>query len=240
MRIGELARRTGVQASTLRYYESKGLVAPVERTDAGYRSYGPDAIARVQLIQRAQRIGLRLSDIRDLLQEFGTGDSSRMREILEDRFVHLEREVARLVVQRHELQALLDELRDGGSASRDGVLSRLTTHVCLDPSGVPRLGTTFQRLAQRFDCALADADSVIAGLAGGHYHVWETARGYAVLAVDPDQDTRRALTELVAREERCATHPTPRLKDHRDGVLLYVHGDAAFLYASLFVHLDES
>ena len=49
--IGELARRTGVSVRTLRFYADRGLVAPAARSDAGYRLYDEDAVARVALVR---------------------------------------------------------------------------------------------------------------------------------------------------------------------------------------------
>ncbi len=65
-RISELARRTGVPASTLRFYEQAGLL-PAERTGSGYRMYGEDAVARLELIASAKQLGLPLEEIRELL-----------------------------------------------------------------------------------------------------------------------------------------------------------------------------
>ena len=47
MRVGDVARRAGVSADTIRYYERLGLLDPPRRTAAGYRLYGPDALERV-------------------------------------------------------------------------------------------------------------------------------------------------------------------------------------------------
>ena len=49
MRIGELSDQTGTPATTLRYYESVGLLAPPRRSSAGHRAYPPDAIERVEV-----------------------------------------------------------------------------------------------------------------------------------------------------------------------------------------------
>ena len=61
--IGEVARRSGVAASALRYYEDRGLIAS-ERTGAAHRRYPRAVIRRVAFIVFAQRIGLTLEEIR--------------------------------------------------------------------------------------------------------------------------------------------------------------------------------
>lgn len=64
--VGELAERSGVATSALRYYEERGLIAAT-RTPAGHRRYGRAAIRRVAFIVFAQRVGLTLEEIGDEL-----------------------------------------------------------------------------------------------------------------------------------------------------------------------------
>jgi MerR family redox-sensitive transcriptional activator SoxR len=64
--IGEVAERSGVATSALRFYEDKGLIQP-ERNDAGHRRYPRAVIRRVAFIVFAQRIGLSLEEIGDEL-----------------------------------------------------------------------------------------------------------------------------------------------------------------------------
>jgi DNA-binding transcriptional MerR regulator len=66
--IGQLAAKVGMAPSALRYYEEAGLLTPAARTDAGYRLYGPEAVARVKFIQRASALGLKLSEIHLLIE----------------------------------------------------------------------------------------------------------------------------------------------------------------------------
>lgn len=64
--IGEVAERTGVATSALRFYESEGLVA-AERSSGGQRRFHRDALRRIAFIRVAQRVGLTLDEIRDAL-----------------------------------------------------------------------------------------------------------------------------------------------------------------------------
>src|SRR5215831_16950674 len=64
--IGELARRTGLASSALRYYERAGLLSPTARA-GGRRHYGPSSIERVALIQLCQDAGFTLREIRALV-----------------------------------------------------------------------------------------------------------------------------------------------------------------------------
>ncbi|MDA9525473.1 MerR family transcriptional regulator [Bradyrhizobium sp. CCBAU 11434] len=66
MKIGELSRRTGVSVRMLRYYEGEGLLAP-QRTNAGYRDYGPEAEETVRRIKMLGSAGMKLETIQQLL-----------------------------------------------------------------------------------------------------------------------------------------------------------------------------
>jgi DNA-binding transcriptional MerR regulator len=65
--VSMLAKRAGVSAGTVRYYDRAGLLPPTARTPAGYRQYGEDAADRVRFIKGAQRLGLRLREVAELL-----------------------------------------------------------------------------------------------------------------------------------------------------------------------------
>ncbi|MFE2418056.1 MerR family transcriptional regulator [Streptomyces hokutonensis] len=65
--IGELARRTGLTVKTIRFYSDRGIVAPKDRTPAGYRLYGVDAVARLDLVRTLRELGLGLSTIRKVV-----------------------------------------------------------------------------------------------------------------------------------------------------------------------------
>ena len=64
MQIGALARTSGLAASTIRFYESKGLLPPASRQANGYRDYSPQAPALLALIASAQQAGFTLDEIR--------------------------------------------------------------------------------------------------------------------------------------------------------------------------------
>ncbi|MEV6055895.1 MerR family transcriptional regulator [Streptomyces sp. NPDC052107] len=65
--IGELARRTGLSVKTIRFYSDQGLVVPASRTPAGYRRYGPEAVARLALVRTLRELGLGLEVIRRIV-----------------------------------------------------------------------------------------------------------------------------------------------------------------------------
>lgn len=67
MKISELAKRTGLTPSTIRFYESKGLLKSVGRLSNGYREYPLEAVAILSIIINAQQTGFTLDEIRQVL-----------------------------------------------------------------------------------------------------------------------------------------------------------------------------
>ncbi|MFJ4318952.1 MerR family transcriptional regulator [Streptomyces lavendulae] len=65
--IGELSRRTGLTVKTIRFYSDRGIVPPTDRSPAGYRLYGPDALARLDLVRTLRELGLDLAAVRQVL-----------------------------------------------------------------------------------------------------------------------------------------------------------------------------
>jgi DNA-binding transcriptional MerR regulator len=71
LRVGELARRTGLTVRTLHHYDEIGLLRPSRHTGAGYRLYTARDIARLQQVVSLRQIGLSLEEIRDCLDRPG-------------------------------------------------------------------------------------------------------------------------------------------------------------------------
>ncbi|MGP3990152.1 MerR family transcriptional regulator [Streptomyces sp. 3N207] len=93
--IGELARRTGLTVKTIRFYSDRGIVVPADRTPAGYRRYGPDAVARLTLVRTLRALGLGLDMIRQVVnRELTLGD------VAEQHAAALEVQIATLRLQR--------------------------------------------------------------------------------------------------------------------------------------------
>lgn len=66
MTIGKLAKQTGVSTDAIRFYETKCVLLPAGKSEAGYRLYDTTAVRRLQFIKHAQHCGMTLSEIRQL------------------------------------------------------------------------------------------------------------------------------------------------------------------------------
>lgn len=73
MPIGEFARRAGVAASALRFYEAQGLLPPAHRRAGGQRQYPRSALRRVAFVRAAQAVGLSLAQVRAALADLPDG-----------------------------------------------------------------------------------------------------------------------------------------------------------------------
>ena len=100
MTIGEVAERTGMATSALRFYEREGLVTPVTRTAAGYRLYDDEQVARVRFIRQAQHLGLSLPEVDELLTAADCDDPVPARDRLRHLVAH------KLVTARQQIDDL--------------------------------------------------------------------------------------------------------------------------------------
>ena len=112
LRIGELAKRTGFSTKTLRYYEQIGLVRPVERSESGYRLYGLDVPDRLGFVRRSQGLGLRLDDIKRILEisDEGRVPCEHVIGIVDRELAEISKQLARLRSLRRDLTELRTRL----------------------------------------------------------------------------------------------------------------------------------
>jgi DNA-binding transcriptional MerR regulator len=110
--ISDLAARTGLRPDTVRYYERVGLMPLPARTSGAHRRYDGRSVDRLQFIRGAQRLGLRLADIKDLLAVRDTGECpcEPAEPMLRGRIAEIDAELERLTTLRAGLVAMADRL----------------------------------------------------------------------------------------------------------------------------------
>ncbi len=111
MRIGDAARRSGVPAKTIRYYESIGLIPEPNRTAAGYRDYDEPALKRLQFVQRARSLGFSVKDVGNLLALYADKDraSAEVKALARQNVARVEAKIAELRAMSRTLKELVEK-----------------------------------------------------------------------------------------------------------------------------------
>lgn len=124
VKIGELARLTGVSTKTIRFYESAGVLPKPDRLANGYRSYALDSVDRLSFVKDAQAAGLSLDEIASVLdlRERGEATCGHVLGLLERHLADLDSRIDRLNDTKQTLQALMERAR------------RLDPADCVDPN----------------------------------------------------------------------------------------------------------
>ena len=109
--ITQLAGELGVRSDTLRFYERSGLIPSAGRTEGGYRLYEDTVADRVRFIKAAQRSGLRLREIVELLgiMDEGTCPCGYTADLVQRRIVEVDAEIHDLNVLRANLVRLMQD-----------------------------------------------------------------------------------------------------------------------------------
>jgi DNA-binding transcriptional MerR regulator len=112
LRIGDLATRTGLSRDALRYYERVGLMPATRRTSGGFRVYPAATLDRIRFIKQAQKHGLSLTEIRELLRfqdSKGTDRCRQVHRLLTRKLMELEEQVAQLQEFQRVLRGYLQQ-----------------------------------------------------------------------------------------------------------------------------------
>ncbi|MGU7783165.1 MerR family transcriptional regulator [Burkholderia sp. PU8-34] len=118
MKIGELAARTGMTTSAIRFYEQSGLLPPAGRGQNGYRIYDEEAVERLQMILLAQRLGFSLDEMRAVAEEMSAFSKEGLLARLDERLREIDELRAKLDAQRAELQGIRATLEAEWAAGR--------------------------------------------------------------------------------------------------------------------------
>lgn len=111
MRIGELARRSGLSTSCIRFYEARGLLTTVSRKSNGYREYPADALLVLGVIVGAQRTGFSLDEIGGILPaDLSNWRRGELMDALRRKVANIEQMQQRLGQSKRQLYALIGKI----------------------------------------------------------------------------------------------------------------------------------
>lgn len=130
MTVGAAAEAAGVSAKALRLWESKGLLAPAERTEAGYRVFTEADVDVARFIRQAKALGLSLTEIRDIvdLQRAGAAPCDRVTELLDGRIAEIDRTLADLRALRRSLTSVRQRAEENRRRGEHAVVCRIIEH----------------------------------------------------------------------------------------------------------------
>jgi MerR family mercuric resistance operon transcriptional regulator len=116
LKIGEVARLSGIGIEALRFYERSGLLGRPGRTTSGYREYDRAVLQRLDFIKRAQILGFSLDEIKRIIADKQAGKSPcrEVREIVRHRLAELDERMKEMRRYRNELGAALMKWEETG------------------------------------------------------------------------------------------------------------------------------
>ncbi|MFC0229450.1 MerR family transcriptional regulator [Serratia aquatilis] len=128
LKVGELARRSGITVRALHYYDSIGLLTPSARSNAGYRLYNRRDITRLHRIQALRRMGVALAEIGGLL----AGSELALPQVIEQQMAMLDRQLAQITTLRSRLQHIHAQLKLGNEPELNDWLTTLELMTMYD------------------------------------------------------------------------------------------------------------
>ncbi|WEF31019.1 Cd(II)/Pb(II)-responsive transcriptional regulator [Pseudoduganella chitinolytica] len=131
MKIGELAKKTGCDVETIRFYEKSGLLDEPVRTGSGYRDYQASHFERLQFIRRCRSLRIGLQDIRTLLglQASPTAGCEHVNALLDQHIAAIQSQMAALRTLEEQLVALRRQCNEPHSVEECAILQNLADRV---------------------------------------------------------------------------------------------------------------
>lgn len=127
--IGQLSKKTGVKITTIRYYESIGLIQEPDRSETGRRLYNDEAVQILTFIKHSRDLGFSMNAIEKLLALQGEPgqDCSVAGDIVEGQLYEVQKRLRQLQALELELRRILRACK-GGQVGDCGILSTLNDH----------------------------------------------------------------------------------------------------------------
>lgn len=126
---GELAKRSGVNSATVRYYEKIGLLPEPPRSNVGYRLFSSESVKRIHFIKQAQELGFSLKEIKELLDLRVTPEAttSDVRMRANEKITDIGGKIKRLRAMKKSLEALVESCCNEAAASECPILENLAS-----------------------------------------------------------------------------------------------------------------
>lgn len=140
MKIGELAKATGTQVETVRYYEREGLLPTPLRTEGNYRIYGADHIERLSFIRHCRSLDMTLDEIRTLLgfKDAPEDNCAQVNALLDEHIGHVAQRIQELRALERQLKTLREQCLVTQEAAHCGILNELSATARAQPAQAPR------------------------------------------------------------------------------------------------------
>jgi MerR family copper efflux transcriptional regulator len=110
LRIGEIQHQSQVPIKTIRYYEALGLISSVKRTDGGFRLFSLDVLPRLAFIKQAQKLGLSLAEIKEILaiRDHGKLPCHEVQQRFQAKIQEIDEQIAQLSLLKAQLLNLIN------------------------------------------------------------------------------------------------------------------------------------
>jgi DNA-binding transcriptional MerR regulator len=127
LRTGQVAKASGVNIQTVRFYEREGLLAPPKRSASGYRQYTDDAVRIVTFVKRAQELGFTLREAKQLLRlrSLGPKRAEAATSAAEKKLRAIDEKLRDLTAMRAALASLVDSCKRSGGPLTCPILEAL-------------------------------------------------------------------------------------------------------------------
>lgn len=128
MKISEVASRTGLDAKTIRYYESIELVDLPRRLDNGYRDYSEQNVRQLWFLRHARQFGFSIDECRELLSLWANPQrrSAEVHQLVTEKVLDIDRHIRELQEMKSVLSGLLDEC-PGNDSPHCTIIDKLAT-----------------------------------------------------------------------------------------------------------------
>lgn len=123
MRIGEVARRTGLPVKTIRFYCDEGLLQPKARSASGYRLFDEENLAELTIIRALRAMDVAIPELAKILEvrRAGVCNCSVLKGSIAAKMESIHQRISELAAMKEELARLLDSWQDCGGQKRPGV-----------------------------------------------------------------------------------------------------------------------